>query len=93
MLVGKFALRHPNLDLMFTLFGSFSVGLLDQCHIVIQSSNDLDYSSIFFIRSYKFILINYGCLNGLIILILRKNLFLLWCGFIFLICVCICLTL
>ncbi|PKU86257.1 hypothetical protein MA16_Dca002088 [Dendrobium catenatum] len=57
-LVGKFALRRPNLDSIRSFFanlklsGFYSVGLLDSRHVVIQLSNDLDYSRVFARRSY-----------------------------------------
>ncbi|KAI0501240.1 hypothetical protein KFK09_016183 [Dendrobium nobile] len=57
-LVGKFILRRPNLDVIRKFFFnlklscSFHVGLLDQRHIAIQLSNDLDYSRIFSRRAY-----------------------------------------
>ncbi|XP_020690945.1 uncharacterized protein LOC110105688, partial [Dendrobium catenatum] len=57
-LVGKFMLRRPNLDVIRKFFfslklsGSFTVGLLDPKHVVVQLSNDLDYSRIFSRRSY-----------------------------------------
>ncbi|KAH0453297.1 hypothetical protein IEQ34_017621 [Dendrobium chrysotoxum] len=53
MLVKKFILRRPNLDVIHRSFvniklsRSFSIGLLDQHYIEIQLSNDLDYSYIF----------------------------------------------
>ncbi|KAL0907380.1 hypothetical protein M5K25_021787 [Dendrobium thyrsiflorum] len=52
-LVGKFMLRRPNIDIIRKFFfnlklsAAFSVGLMDQKHIAIQLSNDLDYSRIF----------------------------------------------
>ncbi|KAL0926137.1 hypothetical protein M5K25_004531 [Dendrobium thyrsiflorum] len=57
-LVGKFMLRRPNIDTIRKFFfnlklsGAFSVGLMDQRHIAIQLSNDLDYSHIFSRRVY-----------------------------------------
>ncbi|KAL0908717.1 hypothetical protein M5K25_023224 [Dendrobium thyrsiflorum] len=62
-LIGKFLLRRPNLDIIRIFFsnlklsGCFSVGLLDTRHIVIQLSNDLDYSRIFTRRAYYIV----GC--------------------------------
>ncbi|KAL0928089.1 hypothetical protein M5K25_002329 [Dendrobium thyrsiflorum] len=57
-LVGKFMLKRPNIDTIRKFFvnlklsGTFSVGLMDQRHIAIQLSNDLDYSRIFARRDY-----------------------------------------
>ncbi|KAL0904830.1 hypothetical protein M5K25_026985 [Dendrobium thyrsiflorum] len=57
-LVGKFSLRQPNLDMIRQFFGNlkltgfFSIGLLDDRHISIQLTNDLDYSRVFARRSY-----------------------------------------
>ncbi|KAL0925310.1 hypothetical protein M5K25_003631 [Dendrobium thyrsiflorum] len=57
-LVGKFMLRRPNIDIIRKFFfnlklsAAFSVGLMDQKHIAIQLSNDLDYSRIFSRRVY-----------------------------------------
>ncbi|KAL0923443.1 hypothetical protein M5K25_007500 [Dendrobium thyrsiflorum] len=57
-LVGKFMLKRPNIDTIRKFFvnlklsGTFSVGLMDQRHIAIQLSNDLDYSRIFARRVY-----------------------------------------
>ncbi|KAI0513576.1 hypothetical protein KFK09_009601 [Dendrobium nobile] len=57
-LVGKFALRRPNLDSIRSFFanlklsGFYSVGLLNFRHVAIQLSNDLDYSRVFARISY-----------------------------------------